>query len=165
MVMSGNRMIVWLLPLLLMMGCATAQERAEQRVRMKKAVAEAVASRHLHIDVSTMSTLRYGAKTLTSNYFLELRGDTLCSDLPYWGQAYQAPVGGPSIGLKFEAPILRYSESRPKANKTLLELDVKTQEDAYHYLIEVYDTGESYIRIRSLNRDPISFDGALATSN
>ena len=163
--MSGNRMIVWLLPLLLMMGCATAQERAEQRVRMKKAVAEAVASRHLHIDVSTMSTLRYGAKTLTSNYFLELRGDTLCSDLPYWGQAYQAPVGGPSIGLKFEAPILRYSESRPKANKTLLELDVKTQEDAYHYLIEVYDTGESYIRIRSLNRDPISFDGALATSN
>ncbi len=163
--MSGNRMIVWLLPLLLLMGCATAQERAEQRVRMKKAVAEAVASRHLHIDVNTMSTLRYGAKTLTSNYFLELRGDTLRSDLPYWGQAYQAPVGGPSIGLNFEAPILRYSESRPKANKTLLELDVKTQEDAYHYLIEVYDTGESYIRVRSLNRDPISFDGALATSN
>ena len=163
--MRRSRIIVWLLLLLMMFGCATTQERAEQRAKMRTAVAEAVASRHLHIDVSTMSTLRYGSKTLTSNFFLELRGDTLRSDLPYWGQAYQAPLGSPSIGLNFEAPILRYSESRPKANKTLLELDVKTQEDIYHYLIEVYDTGESYIRVRSLNRDPISFDGLLATNN
>ena len=160
--MKRDRIIVGMLSLLMMVGCATGQERAEQRAKMKKAVAEAVASRHLHIDISNMSTLRYGSKMLTSNYFLELRGDTLCSDLPYWGQAYQAPIGSPSIGLNFEAPILRYSESRPKANKTQLELDVRTQEDAYHYLIDLYDTGESYIRIRSLNRDPISFDGTLA---
>ena len=159
--MKRDRIIIWLVPLLMMLGCATGQERAEQRAKMKEAVAEAIASRHLHIDISSMSTLRYGTKMLTANYFLELRGDTLRSDLPYWGQAYQAPIGSPSIGLNFEAPILRYSESRPKANKTQLELDVKTTEDAYHYLIELYDTGESYIRVRSLNRDPISFDGNI----
>jgi hypothetical protein len=151
-----------MLALLMIVGCATQQERAERRAKMRLAITEAVASRQLHIDISSMSTLRYGSKTVSSDFFLELRGDTLCSFLPYLGQAYQAPVESPSIGLNFEMPILRYSESRPKPNKTQLELDVKTQEDTYHYLIDLYDTGEAYIRVRSINRDPISFDGNFA---
>ena len=160
--MKRGRIIAEVLALLMIVGCATQQERAEQRAKMRLAITEAVASRQLHIDISSMSTLRYGSRTVSSDFFLELRGDTLCSFLPYWGQAYQAPVESPSIGLNFEMPILRYSESRPKANKTQLELDVKTQEDTYHYLIDLYDTGEAYIRVRSINRDPISFDGNFA---
>ena len=104
----------------------------------------------------------YGSKIVTSDYFLELRGDTLRSYLPYWGQAYQTPLGSTSIGLNFEAPILRYSEIRPKPNKTQMEVDVKTLEDTYHYLIDLYDTGKAYIRVSSMNRDPISFDGDFA---
>ena len=160
--MKRKGIVIWLLPLLMIVGCATVQERAEQREKMRKAIAEAVAARHLHIDIRSMDTFRYGTKMVTSDYFMELRGDTLCSNLPYWGQAFQAPIGSPSIGLNFEAPILRYLESRTKANKTQLDLDVRTQEDTYHYHIELYDTGESYIRVRSMNRDPISFDGTIA---
>ena len=160
--MTQVRIITLLLVLLTIIGCATQQQRADRRKETRKLVAEAVASRQIHIDVSTMNTLRYGSKTVSSDFFLELRGDTLCSFLPYWGEAYQAPMGSPSIGLNFEAPILRYAESRPKASKTQMELDVKTQEDIYHYLIDLYDTGESYVRIRSMNRDPISFDGRIA---
>ena len=151
-----------MLALLMIVGCATQQERAEQRAKMQLAIAMAVTSRQLHIDISSMSTLRYGSKTVSSDFFLELRGDTLRSYLPYWGQAYQAPLGSPSIGLNFEMPILRYSQIRPKPNKTQLELDVRTQEDTYHYFIDLYDTGEAYIRVTSLNRDPISFDGNFA---
>lgn len=160
--MKRGRIIAEVLVLLMIVGCATQQERAEQRAKMRLAITEAVASRQLHIDISSMSTLRYGSKTISSDFFLELRGDTLRSYLPYWGQAYQAPVESPSIGLNFEMPILRYSESRPKPNKTQMELDVRTQEDTYHYLIDLYDTGEAYIRVRSINRDPISFDGNFA---
>ena len=149
------------LALLMIVGCATGQERAEQRAKMRQAVAEAVASRQIHIDIRSMNTLRYGSKMVAPDFFLELRGDTLCSYLPYLGQAYQSPIGSPSIGLNFEMPILRYSESQPKANKRRLELDVRTEEDLYHYLIDLYDTGETYIHVRSLNRDPISFDGTL----
>jgi DNA-directed RNA polymerase specialized sigma24 family protein len=32
---------------------------------------------------------------------------------------------------------------------------------AYHYVVELYDSGSASIRVRSLNRDPISFDGSL----
>ena len=38
---------------------------------------------------------------------------------------------------------------------------MKTKEDTYHYVVDIYDSGEAFIRVRSLNRDPISFDGTL----
>lgn len=148
--------------LLLFVGCATQQERAERRAKMKQAVEEAVTNRQLHIDIRSMNTLRYGARTVMSSFFLELRRDTLRSYLPYLGQAHQAPISSPSIGLNFEAPVLRLTESRPKANLSRIEIDVKSQEDSYHYTIELFDTGDAYIHVNSQHRDPISFDGTIA---
>ena len=36
---------------------------------------------------------------------------------------------------------------------------MRTKEDFYHYLLEIYDNGTAYIRVRGQNRDSISFDG------
>lgn len=141
--------------------CASQQEKAERRMKMRQTVEEAVAKRQLHIGIISMNTLRYGARTVTSDFFLELRGDTLRSYLPYLGQAHQAPFTSPSIGLNFEAPILHYIESQPKSNLYRLEMNVKTEEDTYYYMVELFDTGEAFINVRSQNRDPISFSGAM----
>ena len=153
--------IIIALMTLVMVGCASQQERAEQREKKRQAVAEAITTRRLHIDISMMNTMRYGTKSVTPDFFLELRGDTLCSYLPYMGQAFQASMMTPTVGLNFEEPVLRYTESRPKSNKTRLEMDVKTNEDTYHYLIDVYDTGEAQLHVSSMNRDPISFDASV----
>lgn len=156
----------WFMPLLaglmVMAGCATQQQRAERREQVRKAVTEAVARRQLRIDITSMSTLRYGSRTVTPDFFLELRGDTLRSYLPYLGQAYQAPMPSPLQGLNFEAPILSMSEGRAKSDMSRLEIDVKTDEDSFVYTVEVWDTGKAYIRVRSQHRDPISFDGEVA---
>ena len=146
---------------LLLFSCATQQERAEQRAKMKLAVAEAIASRQLHIDIKSMNSMRYGSRMVTPDFFLELRGDTLRSYLPYLGQVHQAYFPSPSVGLNFQAPVLQFSESRPKANLSRLTLEVKNQEDLYRYILELYDNGEASIRVNSQNRDPISFDGTL----
>jgi hypothetical protein len=72
----------------------------------------------------------------------------------------------PAIGLNFEEPVLSYKESQPKSKKyTQIDIDVRTREDSYHYMIEIYDSGEAMIRVRSMNRDPISFDGTMTTSH
>ena len=109
-----------------------------------------------------MSTMRYGSRTVTSDFYLELRGDTLRSYLPYLGQAHASPTLSPSIGLNFEEPVLTYKESKLNKN-TQIDIDVKTREDSYHYVIEIYGNGHAYIRVRSMNRDPISFDGTMTT--
>jgi len=147
--------------LLLIVGCATQQQRAEKRDQMRVALAMALANKQLRIGIESMSTLRYGSKTVTPDFFLALRGDTLCSYLPYLGQSRQSSMMYPQTGLNFEKPVMNYSERRPKANLTRIELDAKTDEDTYHYVIELYDTGEAHIHVRSLHRDPISFDGTV----
>ena len=126
---------------------------------------DAIAARQWRIDIRSMNTMRYGSRMVTPDFYLELRGDTLHSYLPYLGQARVSPTLSPSIGLNFEAPVLNYKVSKPKSNKyTQLDMDVRTKEDTYHYVVELYDSGEAYIRVRSLNRDPISFDGTMTTS-
>ena len=132
-----------------------------KKERKQVAVLGAIATKRWHIDISSMNTLRYGSRAVTSDFYLELRGDTLRSYLPYLGDAHM-PTMSPSIGLNFEEPVLTYKESKPK-KFTQIDIDVRTREDSYHYAIEMYDNGQAYIRVRSMNRDPISFDGTLET--
>jgi len=150
--------IVFVALTLLAMGCATSQQRAEQKIATQKAVTEALTNRHLRINVRSMNPFRYASRTVSYGFFLEIKGDTLESYLPYMGQAYQAAAFS-SEGLNFEAPIVSYRETRAKKNMTSIELDVKTREDNYHYTLEIHDTGTAYIRVRCQNRDSISFDG------
>lgn len=134
----------------------------EQGVK-RQAVADAIAAKEWHVDITSMNTMRYGSRSVTPDFYLELHGNTLRSYLPYLGQVQASPTLSPSQGLNFEAPILQYKVSRPKSKYTQLDIDVRTREDSYHYTIEMYDSGEAVIRVRSLNRDPISFDGTVET--
>lgn len=127
------------------------------------AVIGAIVDKRWHIDITSMNTMRYGSKMVSTDFFLELRGDTLRSYLPYLGQVQSAPSLSPTIGLNFEERVRQYQESNPKGKYTQIDIDVKTKEDTYHYVVDIYDSGEAFIRVRSLNRDPISFDGTLET--
>lgn len=133
-----------------------------KKERKQVAVLGAIAAKRWHIDIHTMNTMRYGARTVTPDFFLELRGDTLQSYLPYLGQVQVSQLS-PSIGLNFEELVRQYKQSRPKSKYTQLDIDVRTREDSYHYVIEIYDSGEASIRVRGQYRDPISFDGTLET--
>ena len=139
-------------------------QKLTKKERRQVAVLGAIDTKRWHIDITTMNTMRYGSRTVTPDFFLELRGDTLHSYLPYLGQAYQSPTLSPAIGLNFEEPVRQYKERRPKSKYTQLDIDVKTREDSYHYVIDIYDSGQATIRVRSLYRDPISFDGTLETN-
>ena len=146
---------------LVLMSCATQQERAERREIMKKAVVESLAKRQMHIDIISMNTMRYGTRTVASDFFLELHGDSLRSYLPYLGQAHQAPMLSPAQGLNFDERIQNIKESHSKAGLSRLEIGVRTQEDRYQYTIELHESGKAYIHVQSQHRDPISFDGEL----
>ena len=138
-------------------GCVSQQGQVER----KRFVQEAVANRHWRIDVTSMNTMRYGARTVTPDFYLELRGDTLRSYLPYLGQVHQAPMLSPSQGLNFDAPVLSYRLSNRKAHISQIEMDVRSQEDSYRFRVDIYDSGQAYIQVQSMHRDPISFDGSL----
>ena len=145
-----------------LVGCATQQERAEKRNEIRGAVAEAVESQQIRIGISWMHSLKYGSKSVTPDFFLELKGDTLNSYLPYMGQAYRPTMPSQSEGLNFEVPVQQVRKSHPKNNRWQLEIMARTNEDNYKYLIDIFDTGKATIHVSCANRDPISFDGELA---
>ena len=147
------------LAMVLLLGCASSQERAERREQTRRLVAEGIAERRLHISINSMSTLRYGTRMVSSDFYVELRRDTLESYLPYLGQVYRSPVVSTPQGLNFEAPLLGYNESRPSPDLTRIELLARTLEDTFVYILELYSNGKAYIRVRGQNRDAISFDG------
>ena len=159
--MKLTRWIVVVVLLSVLAACATKQERAERLAQTRMGIMEALAKRQLRIEVRSMNTMRYGSRIVTPDFFLELRGDTLRSYLPYLGVAHQAPMASPSEGLNFETMMKSYHQSNPKPDLARLEIEAKTKEDFFVYHIEVYYTGKAFISVQSQHRDPISFDGEV----
>ena len=65
-----KNIIILAMMLMTIMGCATLQEREERKERMRMAVAEAVEAKRMHIDITSMNTMRYGSRTVTPDFSL-----------------------------------------------------------------------------------------------
>ncbi len=114
-----------------------------------------------HIDITSMNTMRYGSQIVTSDFFLELRHDTLNSYLPYMGQAFRSNYGETDGALNFKQKVLNMKISRPKQKLRRYEIDVRRRQETIHFVIELWDSGRAYINTRMNDRDPISYDGIV----
>ena len=152
--------VMALTALVMIVGCATAEERAARAAEQAKAVKAALQERNYQIAVNRMYPSRGASKSLSYGYSVEVRNDSLISYLPYFGRAYDVPYGGGN-GLNFSAPIRNYQESQPKSNLRHSEIDVKNDEDIYLYTLDIFDNGSTDINLRSRQRDPISFSGEM----
>lgn len=92
----------------------TAAERAEKAL----AVERALASRHYVVDVQMMYPRSGRAVNVSSNYSLEIKGDTVVSYLPYFGRAYSIPYGG-GKAFNFSAPIISYESASDQKEKPM----------------------------------------------
>lgn len=144
----------------MLVGCATAEERAARAAEQAKAVKTALQERNYHIAVNRMYPSRGASKIVSSGYSVEVRNDSLISYLPYFGRAYDVPYGGGN-GLNFSAPIRNYKESQTKSDLRHIEIDVKNDEDTYLYTLDIFDNGSTDINVRSRQREPISFSGQM----
>ncbi len=144
----------------MLVGCATAEERAARAAEQAKAVKAALQERNYQIAVNRMYPSRGASKIVSSGYSVEVRNDSLISYLPYFGRAYDVPYGGGN-GLNFSAPIRNYKESQTKSDLRHIEIDVQNDEDTYLYTLDIFDNGSADINVRSRQREPISFSGQM----
>ena len=142
----------------LLAGCGTTANSAEAIAERAAMVQQALADRHFKIDVNFMYPLRGSSRSLTSDYSLEVRNDSLISHLPYMGVARDLPYGG-GVGLNFREHITSYAQQQQKSDEYLIEIGVKNPEDSFVYTIRLFNNGRSSIDVRSRQRDPISFSG------
>jgi hypothetical protein len=149
---------VCLLAMVYFASCSSLKITSEEKAAKEAALRSAIEKREYIIDVNKMIPMKSSSKTLTSLYSIEIKRDTIISYLPYFGEAYNIPYGG-GKGLNFTATITAYNQMFDHKGKAIIELDTKNEEDRYHYFIEIFLNGSSFISVRSYNRQSISFHG------
>ena len=149
-----------LLALMILSGCATAEERAARAAERAAKVKTALTERHYIIGIERMYPMKGSAKSVSPDYSVEVRNDSLFSYLPYIGRAYQIPYGG-GKGLNFSERIGSYQESQKKNGQRHIEIGVKNDEDTYLYTIDVWDNGSSQIDVQPRQRERITYSGDM----
>lgn len=134
----------------------TAAERAEKAL----AVERALASRHYVVDVQMMYPRSGRAVNVSSNYSLEIKGDTVVSYLPYFGRAYSIPYGG-GKAFNFSAPIISYESASDQKGKNYVRLVTDNEEDVITFQLEIFDNGQTTIDVQAREREPITYSGEL----
>ena len=104
--------------MLALAGCSTMTkaEREAKRAERAEYVKKTLDDRHYKIDIDMMHTRRIGSKPVSSDWSLEVKGDTLVSYLPYFGVVYEATYAS-STGLNFTAPIKGYEDTRSQGDR------------------------------------------------
>lgn len=146
--------------LVMLSGCATAEERAARAAEQALKVKTALTQRRYKIDVNRMYPMNGNSRNVSYGYSVEVRNDTLISYLPYFGRAYNVPYGG-GKGFNFSEQIGSYHETQQSNGARLINIELKNEEDIYQYTIKVFDNGNSSIDVQSRQRDPISYSGEM----
>ncbi|EJX07287.1 hypothetical protein, secreted [gut metagenome] len=156
---------VFLLLLALLLGMITplsAQNRKEKKKQKKEAVEQSIRSGHYKIDVQTALPMSGPSIPLNARFSLEIRNDSVCSDLPYFGRAYSIPYGG-GDGLQFSAPMQNYTMKIDKKGTADIRFTVRNTEDQYEFSAKIYSNGSTSIQVNMQRRQSINFHGQLDT--
>jgi uncharacterized protein DUF4251 len=121
-------------------------------------------SKHYTFKAERMNPQRGGQKYLTSEYFLRVAGDSLISALPYFGRAYTAPINPEDAGYDFTSTNFNYNVVPKKKGSHQITINTKDKMNTVTFVLTVYNNGNSYLQVTSVNRQPISYTGYLKTA-
>jgi hypothetical protein len=101
-----------------------------------------------------------GSIHLTSEYTLDVVGDSLSAWLPYFGRAYSIEYGGRDGGIKFNASPEQIAWETEKQGKRVI-MEVKTAGDVYRLNLQITPAGYATLDVSSVNRQSIRFSGIV----
>lgn len=138
---------------LLLTVAATAQDREQSSIQ------QAIETKNFIFRASSATPQRGRIRQLTSEYELVVRPDTVISFLPYFGRVFTAPVNPNDGGIKFTSTDFGYSAGEKKKRRWEIQINPKDVSDITTLYLTVFDNGRASLRVSSINRTAISFNG------
>lgn len=134
---------------------AEKQAKALNRVSM---MADSIALRTFTVEVNYVSSQRMDARFLNSTYTVRIFGDSIMSNLPYYGVAYRASLEreGP---LDFDGNITGYNVTYPKKDVTRVKMFTRNRLEHLEYIFDFYPDATCSLNVISAERDKINFQG------
>ncbi len=138
--------------------CAPAQKS----VALKSGDVNKMVDLHQFVFVADRVTpLRGGTRYLTTTYDVKVQKDTLISDLPFFGRAYQAPINPSEGGIHFTSTNFSYDVTANKNNGWNVIIKPKDQSNVQQLSFNIFENGTADLNVTNTNRDPISFYGHI----
>lgn len=157
--------IIFMLQLILFVGCKAKELTPEQQVKAEK-YAEKIEKPYFTF--SAVNAQPMGGRTinLTSDYELKVSGDTVQAYLPYFGRAYTAPMNTSDNGIRFTSTDFKYTSEKKKNGtyEITIEPNDVDKNIMLRGLILRLSTGVSgygTLSVQSTNRQSISFYGTI----
>lgn len=157
---TNKRLFLLLLSLVVSLSALNAQSKKEKKEEKEKVVKELIESGNFKIDVSRAYPQGGKSVQLSPSYSIELRNDSVFSNLPYYGRAYSIPYGG-GDGLRFDAPLETYKMETKKSDATKIAFTTRSKEDRFDFRIRIFSNGTATIDVSMQQRQSISFAGEL----
>ena len=98
---------------------------------------------------------------LTTEYTLTVKGDSLASYLPYFGQAYIAPINTSDAGLEFNSTQFDYYITANRKGNYDINIKPREEAKASQLILSVTGGGYANLQVLSTNRQAISFRGVM----
>src|SRR5215212_1991143 len=99
------------------------------------------------------------AINLTSPYEVRVSGDTVASDLPYFGRAFVAPINPSDGGIHFTSTNFNYKVEGRKKGGWDIEILPKDSKDVRQMHLTLSESGYGTLQVVSNNRQQISYNG------
>jgi hypothetical protein len=144
------------IPLLLLVSIiAEAQDKNEPTTQ------QIVESKNYIFKAESVNPPRGRVRQLTSDYDLVVTGDTVIAYLPYFGRAYSAPINPSEGGIKFTSADFEYTVEKKKKRSWEILIRPKDNRDVQELYLTIFDNNKASLRVNSLNRENISFNGYI----
>jgi hypothetical protein len=151
--------LVSMLSIMLFGASIYAQETQKEDAKDAKALVE---GKRFEFVAESANPLRGRTIYLSPGYTFTVLTDSLISDLPYYGRAFQASMDPADAGIKFTSTKFDY-EVKPR-KKSGWDVNIKPNDGSRPKIfLSVSTSGTGTLRITSVDRESISYSGYIRT--
>jgi hypothetical protein len=147
------------LTLIVMSFSARGQSASDQAAAMKALVE----SGNYVFKAQTAMPLTGRVRTLTDDYTLKVSKESVVSDLPFFGQAYAAPMDPSKTGLQFTSKKFDYTATPRKKGGWDVLIKPRDYNDVQQLVLTISTAGYASLQVTSTSRQAISFNGIIVS--
>ena len=144
-------------------GTLQAQSRAERRAdeaEVARMIRQLVETGRYRIDVSQATPSGKQPINLSSNSMLIVRGDSVFSELPYYGNNYNMSF---SEGLVFRGRMIDYEFGADRRDNSTVSFKVNTPEGLHRFTLRIMTNGLVDMNVTPAKRQMIRYQGVIST--
>jgi len=140
-------------------------DNADKKTQKQEMIRGWVESQEYDFRPQTAMPLGGRTRELTTDFDLKVTKETVVSYLPYFGQAYTAPMDPSQGGLQFTSKEFDYSVTNRKKGGWDVQIKPKDNREVQQMSMTISVDGYASLQVISTNRQPISFNGYIMAAN